>query len=392
MNYNDKIDTSAESIMTEIRQEINISNNNYSKFSSQSNFHSNETSFDWSQIRAHLNIAEQNADVGTKIFPMLRFPRYLRFIARLINRIINFFAQVITYQQRNYNDSILQSFKTNLNVIQEMERKYQISILDIKNKLSIQEHRLKMLIDNLVNQSTETLKNEQINLLSNEMKHIIDTKYIEFENRFRGTNQEIKEKLKVYLPIIKSAKMEDKNNLILDIGCGRGEWLELLKNEGLESQGVDSNKAMVNECQSLSLNVIESDMFDFLKSCPDSSIAAVTAFHLVEHLDYKLIINFLGEVVRVLKTGGIAIFETPNPENILVGACNFYTDPTHRNPLPANTTKFIAESMGFYNVEILYLNHSDDKLKINDSDSEVVKRFNNYFYGPQDYAIIGYKN
>jgi O-antigen chain-terminating methyltransferase len=93
----------------------------------------------------------------------------------------------------------------------------------------------------------------------------------------------------------------------------------------------------------------------------------------------------------VLKPGGLIIFETPNPENIQVGACNFYFDPTHRNPLPAQTVKFLAESRGFTSVSIHFLHPLDKEHQIEDDGSEVVRRFNRLFYGPRDYAVVGYK-
>jgi len=117
----------------------------------------------------------------------------------------------------------------------------------------------------------------------------------------------------------------------------------------------------------------------------------VTAFHLIEHLPLDVLINFIDETVRVLRPGGIAIFETPNPENIIVGAFSFYLDPTHRRPLPAPMMKFLAEARGLYDVEIKYLHPYGEEFKLKDDKSEIAVRFERYFYGPQDYAIIGYK-
>jgi len=93
----------------------------------------------------------------------------------------------------------------------------------------------------------------------------------------------------------------------------------------------------------------------------------------------------------VLKPGGIAIFETPNPGNISVGAFSFYLDPTHRNPLPAPTIEFFAKARGLCRVEIKYLHPYGDEFKFKDRDSELAKRFEDFFYGSQDYAIIAYK-
>jgi len=176
----------------------------------------------------------------------------------------------------------------------------------------------------------------------------------------------------------------------LDLGCGRGEWLVLCKENGLAAKGVDINRIAVERCIALGMDAVQIDAIEYLQNLPDGSLGAVTAFHLIEHLSFKVFIRFLDEIVRVLKSGAIAIFETPNPENILVGAYKFYLDPTHRNPLPAPTIKFLVESKGFCHVKIEPLHPYDEESKINE-DTELARRFNEYFFSPQDYTLLGYK-
>jgi O-antigen chain-terminating methyltransferase len=93
--------------------------------------------------------------------------------------------------------------------------------------------------------------------------------------------------------------------------------------------------------------------------------------------------------MRVLIPGGVVILETPNPRNVLVGSCNFYFDPTHRNPIPAEILQFLLESRGFCDPQLLLLNPSSEEPL--SGDSELVKRFNQYFYGPMDYGIVAWK-
>jgi O-antigen chain-terminating methyltransferase len=118
-------------------------------------------------------------------------------------------------------------------------------------------------------------------------------------------------------------------------------------------------------------------------------LGTVTGFHIIEHLPFPLLFELLNETKRVLKPGGLAIFETPNPQNILVSSNNFYIDPTHLNPLPSTLVEFLVEHIGLQSVKILNLNSYDESYQI--SGSEVAERFNSYFYGAQDYAVIGYK-
>lgn len=218
-----------------------------------------------------------------------------------------------------------------------------------------------------------------------------DALYLSLEDDFRGTREEIKDKLGVYIPKLTQAGAGRQNAPVYDIGCGRGEWLELLRDLGLSANGVDSNSVMVSRCQELGLEVVQDDCIAYLRKLPDNSAGAVTAFHLIEHLPFSLLVDMFDEIIRILKPGGIAIFETPNPENVLVSTHTFHLDPTHRHPLPSLLTRFLLEFRGFGGVETLYLNPCPPGQAITDDNSELVRRFNERFYGPQDYAVIGRK-
>jgi len=215
--------------------------------------------------------------------------------------------------------------------------------------------------------------------------------YVSFEDNFRGSRQDIKQRLAVYLPYIEEIRSKTEDFCLLDVGCGRGEWLELLKERGILGRGVDHNRVMIKKCKEYGLDVIKGDAILSLQGFASASLGAVTAFHLIEHLPFNVLVEFLDETIRVLKPGGVAIFETPNPDNIIVGASSFYLDPTHRNPLPAPMMEFLAKSRGLYDVEIKYLNPFSEELKLKENESELARRFEHYFYGPQDYAMIGYK-
>jgi O-antigen chain-terminating methyltransferase len=146
---------------------------------------------------------------------------------------------------------------------------------------------------------------------------------------------------------------------------------------------------MILYCKKKGIVVFHEDCLKYLMDQARDSLGAVTGFHFLEHLDFNTIISVLKEVLRVLKPGGIAIFETPNPENILVGCSHFYLDPTHKKPLPSPLLKFLAETLGFHDVNILNLHPFPETHKL--SDSDIADRFNELFYGPQDYAVIAYK-
>jgi SAM-dependent methyltransferase len=235
----------------------------------------------------------------------------------------------------------------------------------------------------------DILDQPQLRALADEERHALDAFYVSFEDQFRGSRSEIKERLKIYLPLLEQAGIGTGEMPILDIGSGRGEWLELLRERKMEARGVDLNRVLVAQCRARNLEVVEDDVMHYLRSLPDESLGALTGFHLVEHLPIETLIKMLDETVRVVKRGGAVIFETPNPQNVLVGSCNFYFDPTHRNPLPGPIMRFLVESRGFARVEVINLNPSDAERVAGDTD--LIKRFNQYFYGPMDYAVVGWK-
>ncbi|BAG01142.1 methyltransferase domain-containing protein [Microcystis aeruginosa] len=236
------------------------------------------------------------------------------------------------------------------------------------------------------------LASEPAQIFAGELDHSLDAFYFAFEERFRGSREEINKRLEVYLPRLREAQIAPVDSLILDLGCGRGEWLELLRDNGYRARGIDLNRVVIEQCQSRGLEVVEGDVIAYLQSMPDESVAVITGFHIIEHLPFEILVKLLNEAFRVLRHRGLVIFETPNPANVLVGSCNFYFDPTHRNPLPSLMTQFLVQYCGFAEVEILNLNPSDGfKADEGNELDELSKQFNQYFYGPMDYAVIGYK-
>ena len=156
----------------------------------------------------------------------------------------------------------------------------------------------------------------------------LEEMYVEFENQFRGTRADIKERVSEYLPTVTDKKIGTPEMPILDLGCGRGEWLEVLAENGMTASGVDSNESCVRECSTQGLTARGADAISFLAQLPEQSQGAITAFHVVEHMPIPALMNLLDEAIRVLKRGGLLILETPNPANLIVGAHTFYLDPT----------------------------------------------------------------
>jgi SAM-dependent methyltransferase len=217
----------------------------------------------------------------------------------------------------------------------------------------------------------------------------MDSFYVAFENRFRGSRAEIKKRVAFYLPFLRKCHAGTSGRPVLDVGCGRGEWLELLREEELDGRGVDLNAAMVSQCKARRLKVQRRDALDYLRAQRTNSHGAITGFHIIEHLPFETLLELFREARRVLKPGGVAIFESPNCKNLVVGACNFHIDPTHHHPVFPETAELMLAAQGFEKIKIEYLSPvADARFNANTSELATLK---DLLFGPQDFGIIAYK-
>lgn len=207
------------------------------------------------------------------------------------------------------------------------------------------------------------------------------------EDAVRGSREEIRKRVAVYLPYLREGAGPGRLP-ILDLGCGRGELLELLREEALPASGVDSSHAAVEQCRARGLDAAEADAFDALGKVADGSLGGLTGIHFVEHLPPALLFKLVDEARRVLHPGGVLILETPNPQNVLVGASDFYLDPTRRNPIHPRTLEYLVEAREMVRVETLML-HADPPENRLPEDSPLARTLNDHFYGPRDFAVVG---
>jgi SAM-dependent methyltransferase len=251
------------------------------------------------------------------------------------------------------------------------------------------ERRLALILEEARKRLPEPFTNDQIERLIDLNSDSDAAMYTAFEDVYRGTREDIKARQQIYLERVRTVQEQLAAVPVVDVGCGRGEWLELLGENGLTAIGVDWNSVMVQRCRNLGLNAIQANAIDHLASLPRASVAAVTGFHIVEHLPLPRLLALLDESLRVLSPGGLLILETPNPENVLVGSNSFYLDPTHQKPLPPPLLQFLIEQRGFVRTSVEYLHPHPEYMQL--SGSETAERLNQLFYGPRDYAVIAYK-
>ena len=215
--------------------------------------------------------------------------------------------------------------------------------------------------------------------------------YVTLESVFRGDPDRIRAQLATdYLAAVVKAKDEAGDGPCIDLGCGRGEWLDVLASQGLIAKGVDLNPAMAGEARSRGHDVTVGDALAFLRGLPDDSVLAVSAFHLVEHLDFPTLFRVIAECRRVLKPHGLLILETPNPENIWVATHTFHHDPTHGNPLTPASLEFLVNHHGLETVAVPRLHPYPEDARLPGNDP-VTERLNAMTCGGQDFAVIARK-
>ena len=218
----------------------------------------------------------------------------------------------------------------------------------------------------------------------------LDAFYVAFEDSFRGDRGQIRAGLVHYLDDVAACGTVATATPLLDLGCGRGEWLELLREHDYAARGVDLNRVAVEQCRGVGLAVTHADVLDSLSTCADAGLGAISAFHIIEHLPFDRLLELLQQCYRKLSPGGLLLLETPNPENLLVGSHTFYHDPTHRNPLTPTATAFLVRYCGFSDPEIRRLHPYPESARVA-GDDPLTARVNGHLCGPQDFAVIAHK-
>lgn len=181
--------------------------------------------------------------------------------------------------------------------------------------------------------------------------------YAGFEAELRGDQETVRAMLAPHLSLV-----ADVEGTVLDLGAGRGEWLGLLGESGIPCYGVELSAVAVREARSAGLDVVNQEALSHLEEVEPGTLGAVTAFHLLEHLDFEAQMLLLRLTLRALRPGGRVVFETPNCENISVGATSFWLDPTHVRPLHPNLLEYMLSYTGFADIGITGLHPSADEI------------------------------
>ena len=225
-------------------------------------------------------------------------------------------------------------------------------------------------------------------------------KYVGFENLFRGSRELIRQRLEGYVSYFENASD------VLDVGCGRGEFLDLLRTRGISARGIDSNEAMVKECRASGLDVVRAYAAAYLKGLPDSSLGGLVAVQVVEHFEPDYLLRFLDLAFHKVRNGGTIVLETLNPACWVAFFESYIRDITHRWPLHPETLKYLVVASGFTSASIEWRSpvpqhqrlqtipkgvnggHSPELV---DAFNDNVEKLNARMFTHMDYAIVGVK-
>jgi 2-polyprenyl-3-methyl-5-hydroxy-6-metoxy-1,4-benzoquinol methylase len=226
----------------------------------------------------------------------------------------------------------------------------------------------------------------------------IEIDYLQLERDFRGSEQEIKTRQGFYRPFFEGRKN------VLDIACGRGEFLELMREAGVPAKGVDLDADMVGRCLEKGLDAAQGDVFAYLAQVPDSSLDGVFSAQFVEHLEPGDYLRLVSRCAAKLTPGGILALETQNPECLAIFSQSFYIDPTHVRPIPPAQLRFAFADAGLERISTHSLSPASailpvlPQLPAGSVESSAlrafnvaVEKFNDTFFGGMDYAVIGYR-
>jgi SAM-dependent methyltransferase len=221
-----------------------------------------------------------------------------------------------------------------------------------------------------------------------------DAQYVAFENAFRGSRDDIRERLSDYVPMFEGLAP------VVDLGCGRGEFLALLREAGIDARGVESNAHAAAECRAADLRVDDGDLVAYLAGQPTGSLGGVFAAQVAEHLPPPVLQAMLREAHRALRPGGLLILETVNPASAAGFFDVYIRDLTHERPLHPDTLRFLAAANGFTDVRVELRAPVDAASRLRavpadglpgpavDALNENVARLNEVLFAPREYALI----
>ena len=297
------------------------------------------------------------------------------------------------------------SLRWYLKPIMEQQSRFNHATLDMVERLSMREEKLSLGIEengddlDRLEARMEMLRMDLMAVAGGgqgeDLRSVRSTlQYRDFEDRHRGPVADVREMLAVYL-----AHFEHRTK-VLDIGCGRGEFLSLLRDAGIAAYGVDSDESMVNAGRAEGLDVVLEDAFDHLRGLEHAAVDGIFCSQVAEHLETPRLLALLELCLAKLAPGGVIVMETPNPESLSILSRFFYTDLTHIRPIHPDALRWAMEAVGFEGVHVQRVQPVEEGVRLEPLPPELaaqegwaavaanIDRLNDVLFGPQNFAAV----
>jgi SAM-dependent methyltransferase len=294
------------------------------------------------------------------------------FVKRALRKLMRWYVEPLAADQRVYNDSVLKL----IDALSERADDAEAGRVDAQRLVAELEERLLRL------ERRERAAAGPVTVASQPAAAAMPD-YFAFESRMRGSVEAIRERQRRYLDDLRD------QGPVLDVGCGRGELVGLLREAGVEARGIDADADMVAYAQGEGLPVEQADAVAHLEGLEDGEVGAVFMAQVVEHLPPATLVRVLGLAAAKLRPGGLLIAETINPLSP-IALRNYFADLTHAQPLVPETLELLARQAGFAQTEIRYLNEPAERLTEPDDPviAANVRRLNDLLFAPLDYALL----
>jgi SAM-dependent methyltransferase len=298
-------------------------------------------------------------------------------LKKLLRPFLRWYVEPLAHEQRMFNDVVLKIVDGLVEEIDRGERSREEAartLAELEERLTRTERRGGRGSGVGDRPASEASPTTQSSTVASQPAQAALPDYFAFEAKMRGSTADVRERQRPYVDDFRDASP------VLDVGCGRGELLGLLRDAGIEARGVDADADMVAYARGEGLEVEQADALAYLDGLPDASLGGVFAGQVVEHLPPAVLFRFLELAVQKLRPGGLLVAETINPLSPLA-LRSYFADLTHAQPLVPETLKLMANQAGFRHIETRYLNaprHADD----------VDERIREILFAPLDYAIV----
>jgi SAM-dependent methyltransferase len=293
-------------------------------------------------------------------------------VKRVLRPFLRWYVEPLAAEQRAFNDAALKLID---DLYETTDRTSAAQERSARTLAELQERLLRLERRRATARAAETVAVQP--------KAAAMPDYFAFEARMRGSTAQVRERQRVYAEDFREAAP------VLDVGCGRGELLSLLREAGIEARGVDADSDMVEYARGEDLEVEQADALDHLQGLEDGSLGGIFAGQVAEHLPPPVLIGLLELAVRKLRPGGLFVAETINPLSP-IALRNYFADLTHAQPLVPETLELLARQAGFREVETRFLNEPSEKLAVPEDPvlAENARRLNEVLFCPLDYAIL----